>query len=303
MSLVFNLPVSPRNLIAEAARKTSAGQAVAMITLINIEGSAPYPIGSQMLVDETGDFVGQITGGCAETALADQAMNAMQSGDNVTQRYGLNSPFFDIQLPCGSGIDVHVDVNSGADHYQELDTALKRRAIAKHSIETPEGEFLKQYYPNERLILAGQGPILSSLAQLALASGFEVACLVQNADTAERMQSLAIDTLLLSSRQLDFAHDADAYTAVVSLFHEHDYETDILASALRSDAFYIGALGSKRTHAVRCESLLLAGIAENEIVKIHGPVGMNIGAKTPAQIAISVLAEIVNEMNNSAVYR
>ena len=291
--LQVNRPASPRNLIATALDWQQQGKRVALITLVNIEGNAPYPIGSQMLVSEHGEFAGQITGGCAETALADQAVAAIGQQENQTQRYGLDSPFFDIQLPCGSGIDVFIDTGLTVVQLEDINQELSARRAVQQTLDTGVGRFVKTYLPNERLLIFGQGPILHNLAQLAHLSGFETICFAQDESNLQALQDSGIQANLLRHHAQQFTGAADRFSGLVSLFHEHDLETDILAQALQTDLFYIGALGSRRTHAARLEALKMLGVDQSALERIHGPVGVKIGANTPAQIAVSIIAEAI----------
>lgn len=301
MPLPINLPYAPQNLISKALDWSRAGQKIALITLIGIEGNAPYPIGSQMLVNENGDYLGQITGGCAEQAIADQARESIKSGSNTNHRYGLNSPYFDIKLPCGSGIDVFINVASKESDYLAIEQALATRNLVSQQLESELGRFCKRYTPNQRVIVFGQGPILISLAELARLSGFEVICIGQDSQTVRQLDEAGIAAVELSKFGSDILDYCDAYTALVSLFHEHDHEIQILNSALRSDAFYIGALGSRSTHAQRIAALRELGNQESQLLRIHGPVGLNIGAQTPAHIAVSILAHIVEHLPKSTM--
>ena len=300
MSLAINAPFSPRNLIATAVEWLQRGDRIAMLTLVAIEGSAPYPIGSQMLVNQQGEYRGQITGGCVETALAEQAVIAINSGLDATHRYGLGSPFFDIQLPCGSGIDVFIDVSTELAQFTEIRSALDvRRPVQQEMqqvLQSGQAAFTRTYYPNERLIIIGQGPIFASLAQLALLSGFEVICIAPDAGNIQRLTDLGIVANPIQTAVPDFTAYCDKFTALVSLFHEHDFETDVLRAALQTDLYYIGALGSQRTHAVRLQALRDQGIEGHSPDKIFGPVGIDLKAETPAQIAVSVLAQVIQKM-------
>ena len=130
-------------------------------------------------------------------------------------------------------------------------------------------------------MLFGQGLIVKCLTELANNAGFEV--------------------LLFDYQQsFDIQKYCDQYTALVSLFHEHDLETDILLSVLDSELFYIGALGSQKTQLARLKKLEERGVSSQQLKKIHGPVGLNIGAVTPSQIAVSILAQVIAVMNNHA---
>lgn len=278
MTIIDHLATEPRERINDAVRWLEQGDQIAMLTLINIEGNAPYPIGSQMLVSSRGNYLGQITGGCAEVALAEQAKIAIAISHNTVERYGLDSPYFDIQLPCGSGVDVYFDVTTPLQAYRDIQESLTRRAAVECSIEYGDQRIAKEYLPNERLLIVGKGPIVQALIESARHTGFDVVYFID--ESAEVINEYC-----------------DQYTVLVSLFHEHELEIDILAMAVKTNLFYIGALGSKRTHQARLENLAEKGCERRNLDKIHGPVGANIGAVSPGQIAISILSEIVDVMN------
>jgi xanthine dehydrogenase accessory factor len=278
MSIEVHSAAEPRELLSQAVAWLEAGRQIALLTLVNIEGNAPYPVGTQMLVNDKGEYKGQITGGCAEVALADQAVQQIKSGQNASERYGLNSKYFDIQLPCGSGIDVHFDVQKSADSYRLIAQHLAARQTVTDRIEHAGMAFSKTYLPNERILLFGEGPIKSALVELACRSGFDV-LEIRNAS------------------QKNFESVCDQHTSMVSLFHEHDKEIDLFALGLRFDLFYFGALGSRNTHAQRLEKLRAKGLSDALMAKIHGPIGSDIGAVSPAQIAVSILSEIISVMN------
>ncbi len=297
MSLIYTQSDNPRELVEPVIKWLGLGRRVVMTTLVNIEGNAPYPVGSQMAVNDRGDYLGQITGGCAETAIADQALMVMSNGESKTLRYGLDSPFFDIQLPCGSGIDVFFDCEITLESMSAIADQLSAREVYRQTLDTALGAFERTYLPSTRLMLFGQGPILVMLAELAIKSGFDVACIAQNEHTLAILENAGLDGMPLHQAQNRFAAELDKFGAMVSLFHDHDIETALLAGALNTDAFYIGALGSKRTHLARLEALRSCGVDESSFGRIYGPVGKNIGANTPAQIAVSILAEVIESLN------
>jgi xanthine dehydrogenase accessory factor len=297
MSLIYTLSSQPTELIQSAINYLTAGRKVALMTLVGIEGNAPYPVGSQMLVTDDGDYLGQITGGCAETAIADQALLLIDRRENTTLRYGLDSPFFDIRLPCGSGIDVYFDTSITLENLSLIAAQLEQRRVYSQILNTAVGAFKKTYLPNARLILFGQGPILVLLAELAIRSGFDVACVAQNQHTEKLLASAGLAVLSLERARTEFALELDEFGAMVSLFHEHELEVELLAEALKTKAFYIGALGSRRTHAARLESLKIHAVETSQFERICGPVGLDIGANTPAHIAVSILAEVIQKMN------
>lgn len=278
MPIKFIPAAEPRELISQALQWLREDHQLAMLTLINIEGNAPYPVGTQMLVNERGEFCGQITGGCAEIALSHQAVELIQQGHNTVERYGLNSKYFDIQLPCGSGIDVHFDVQKTTQDYQGIFQSLSNRLMINDCIEGGGFKLNKSYLPNERVLIVGQGPIKTKLAELASLGGFDVVLI-------DHLEPMALEAY------------NDRYTALISLFHEHDLEIDLFARSLKFDLFYYGALGSHRTHATRLSQLRDRGLDDSLLDRIHGPIGSDIGAVSPAQIAISILSELVSVMN------
>lgn len=298
MPFIYNQAIQPSELIRPALKWLENGHQIILVTLINIEGNAPYPVGSQMLINEHSEYIGQITGGCAESAIADQAVMVMNKGANLVQRYGLDSPFFDIKLPCGSGIDVYFDCLMTQQKLELISATLEQRKDCFYDYETSQGAFTKVYKPTPRLILLGQGPILVVLAELAIMSGFDVACIAQNIQTETLLSQAGLKSQPLSHSSDMVSQELDCYTAMISLFHEHELEIGLLMQALETDAFYLGALGSRRTHVTRLESLIMHGVERSQLARLRGPVGLDIGANSPAQIAVSILAEVIAEMNS-----
>ncbi len=284
------------NNILATASDWSKASPVAIATLVNIEGSAPYPIGAQMVVASDGRFAGQITGGCAERAIADHAVQAIREQSNGLHRYGLDSPYFDIQLPCGSGIDVHFEVGHEHASLNTMQSSLTNREVLKHTLEWGAERFEKIYTPQPLLVLAGQGPILLELARSLDLCGFDTHVLAQNEETLELFQSAKVEAALVHEydvRELP----SDAFTGLVSLFHEHDRELPLLMQAFERPYFYIGALGSRKTHAARLEALRALGASDLQLDRIHGPVGVAVRATTPSQIAVAIAAQAIDELN------
>lgn len=259
------------------------GKRCALLTLVACHGGSPRPAGSQMAVCEDGRNVGLISGGCIEKALVLDAIAAIERGENHTERYGEGSRFRDLRLPCGSGIDIHFDVGLDDGTVAAVVDAVRDRREAV--LET--GGLQRLYPPALRLIVVGQGPIMASTVQFARALEMETVAYSPDMDTLEGLRREGFDALPLEAYG---AAVFDRHTAVLTLFHDHDHETDVLARAVASPAFYIGALGSRRAHSVRLERLGDMGI-DGE--RIRGPVGLDIAARTPPEIALSALAEIV----------
>jgi xanthine dehydrogenase accessory factor len=223
-------------------------------------------------------------------------------------RYGAGSPYIDIRLPCGSGIDVWFDTTlPDADLDALLAARAERRtacliidpqagaAHAQHGVpsDVPASAYLRRYDPVLRLVLVGKGPILPLLAQLAHAMDFEVHAFSSEPETLELAAPHAAVTGHLATPVSLRDPGFDDHTAFVSLFHEHEWEPPILDLALRSPCFYLGALGSQRTQAARVQTLAEQGLSQTHIARLHAPVGLPLGGKNPPEIALSILAEIV----------
>ncbi|MDG9669719.1 XdhC family protein [Hahella sp. CR1] len=312
----MSAPMFVENVIPAACAWLAQGARVALITLVGADGSSPRPLGSQMAVREDGVAVGLISGGCVEAALTHEAVAALADGRNRKLRYGKDSPFFDIRLPCGSGIDVLIDVNVGADVlFAVRDQQLQRQPAllcmdleraasgdgAYLQLEACSGmqasdsyangdRFVRVYNPATRLLAFGRGEIFRQLLMLTPAMGYEV--LAVSPGDASGYAPPGV-TRLHTPDHFEEGW-SDAWTAAALLFHDHEWELPILRNLLRTDCFYIGALGSLRTQALRREQLATEGVSATEVDRVKGPIGLNIGGKTPPEIAISILAEIIS---------
>lgn len=285
---------------------------VALITLVNVEGSSPRPLGSQMAVSEDGQSAGLISSGCLERTLVLDALQAIRDRSCHVERYGKGSRFIDLRLPCGSGIDIHFDTGIAQDLVARLMAARRQRRPITLAIDTlrherkiiyegltmktrqsADGLFFRAYRPDCRIVLAGNGPIMPMLAQMCRLAEQEQILMPTDASTRARLMELGFRTGAVMSPEAIGGDGIDAWTSFVLLSHEHDYDAAVLARVLSTPAFYVGALGSRKTHAKRCEALAAMGVAPHAIARIHGPVGLPIGAATPPEIATSILADII----------
>ncbi len=283
------------------------GLKTALVTLIATDGSAPRPLGSQMAIAENGKAVGNITGGCAEAAIIAEAQARIAQLTNGSVRYGVGSPYIDIRLPCGSGIDVYFDVEFGDAALAQLLAAQRARQPAALVIDPQKqqtkvllGEiglathgYTRAYPPTTRLVIAGKGPLVPILAQLAHAADFEVLAFSPEPETLEATTPYALRAEYLATAEAFRFAEFDRWTAFVSLFHEHEWEPLILTQALHAECFYVGALGSQRTHQARLALLRELALAEDLIARLHAPVGLRLGGKNPPEIALAILAEMV----------
>ena len=259
----------------------------ALATLVEIDGSSPRPLGSQMVVASTGKSIGQISGGCCENAIRAEAIDALENETNKLLRFGKDSPFIDIQLPCGSGITVKIDrfvpdyviyelsENHSCRQSSTLLISLNLNEdirLLTQSTEPRDDDFSKQYNAPIKLFVAGKGPIVSALKQQASLLEMDWELCTENGDFAEKI---------------------DQWSCVITLYHDHEKEDAYLIPSLKTNAFYIGSLGSQKTHQQRLFRLLDKGCDENDLKRIKGPVGIPIKSKSPPEIALSIMAEIL----------
>jgi xanthine dehydrogenase accessory factor len=271
-----------------ALQSLDGGYGAALVTLVEIRGGAARSIGAQMAVRDDGLYCGFVSGGCTEAAVAAEAVIALQEGTDRSLRLGEGSPFFDIVLPCGGGITLAIHVIRNASVLRKALAFLQRRipvCLRYHAraqtlaFEPGEGLagwkgdfFMRAYRPRQRLIAGGTPMETGAVARVAAASGYEVL-------VVERGCSLSADQL-------------DRDTAVAILYHDIDKELPFLACALASPAFYIGALGSRRTHAKRCAVLRQLGYGECDLARIKAPIGIFDKARDTNSLALSILADV-----------
>ncbi|MGO7860417.1 XdhC family protein [Rhizobium ruizarguesonis] len=279
----------PVELLRFAIDAYSVG-AAALATLVDIRGGAARALGAHMAVAADGQFCGYVSGGCVEAAVATEALLAMAQGCDRTVKFGDGSPFFDIVLPCGGGISVAIHVLKDVGALRHVLDRLERRQAAglayspgQQALEPveplPRAQWLEQdfvtvYRPRTRVVLSGQTIEAQAVARLAEASGYDV--IVRGQGEGGRVAADIIDP----------------FTAVVLLHHELDAEAAILEIALASPGFYIGALGSTRTHRRRVERLRAMAFRRDDIARIKAPIGMFGPTRDATSLALSVLADI-----------
>ncbi|WP_010140471.1 XdhC family protein [Oceanicola sp. S124] len=301
-----------------------SGRKAALATVVETWGSAPRRIGSQLVISGSGEMAGSVSGGCVEGAVVTEALEALEQGAPRLLEYGVSDgDAFAVGLACGGTIRVLVQPVGSAfppDHLQAL-VAARRARQAVAVISSPEGvvqevttegrderfrldrsgfdetgRFIAVQTPPLRLLVVGAVHIAQALVPMARLAGF-AATVIDPRDsfaTPERFP----DTRLINDwpDEVIAAQPMDLRTALVLLTHDPKLDDPALLAGLRSRAFYIGALGSTRTHAKRLERMREAGVSEADLARIHGPVGLDIGAANPAEIAVSILAQMVQAL-------
>lgn len=229
-------------------------------------------------------------------------------------RFGMNSLFVDIRLPCGGGIDLHFHVNVQPEVISEAYKKLLDRTPFTLGLSPDAGYaqiinentdfqdsswqgevFHRRYTPVTRLVLIGRGIELESLARVGQAVGLDVVAFSPEKANLKNISGYGATTRHMTSPSRIPLMPADPWTAIVFLFHDHDWETILLEQALETDAFYVGALGSRRTHERRSESLAAAGVPAEKIERVHGPIGLFGPTRDASTLSLSILAEISEE--------
>jgi xanthine dehydrogenase accessory factor len=297
-----------------------AGHAVWLVTVIETWGSAPRPPGALLAMRDDGLVVGSVSGGCVEDDLIDRVRKGERVGKPSLIHYGVSKEeAARFGLPCGGNLRLvqeplrdtaWIDEVLGRTSRHELVARTAHLATGKVTVEAGrrgeafafDGATLRALYgPRWRMLVIGAGQLSRSLAQMALGLDFEVTV----CDPREEYH-LTWDvpgTIFSTAMPDDVALEMqlDPHTAVVAVTHDPKLDDLVLLEALKSPAFYIGALGSRGNTARRKERLALFDLSTAEIERLHGPIGLDIGSRTPAEIAVSILAEIVAVRNGVAL--
>jgi xanthine dehydrogenase accessory factor len=245
---------------------------IALATVLATRRSAPRPVGSKLAVSEQGELAGSVSGGCVESEVALTAREVLENGEPQMLTYGItDEQAGSVGLPCGGEIDVGLERIS----LSELERLV--REAAPH-----------------RLVVFGAVDIAEALCRGAKELGWDTVVADPRATFATRDRIRTANELLVEWPEEALERIAlNERSAVVVLTHEERFDVPALVGALRSDAFYVGALGSRRTQERRRERLLSEGLSEAEIDRLSGPTGLDLGAETPAETAVSILAEIL----------
>jgi xanthine dehydrogenase accessory factor len=305
-----------------------AGHGSVLATVMETWGSAPRPAGSQLAISGNGQIMGSVSGGCVEGAVVAEAVEALADGKPRVLTYGVSDDdAFAVGLACGGTIRVLVEPVGGALPEEMLRDLVKARAARRgvaYSVNLADwtrslgdgsgdaavaarlqsdkagmeddGRLIVPFSAPLRMIVVGAVHIAQPLVAMARLCGY-APTLIDPRETFGAAARFPGEVILA-----DWPDEAmaslvpDARTAVVTLTHDPKLDDPALFAALASPAFYIGCLGSTRTHAKRLDRLRAAGVTDLQIGRLHAPVGLNIGAKSPAEIAVSIIAQITQSL-------
>lgn len=312
---------SQHHIIARVASWLSEGKAVWLSTIIKTWGSSPRPIGSMMACTQDGELVGSISGGCIEEDFLQQlregALKARYESEKkpFMVHYGVSAEEqARLRLPCGGQLHVLLEFIQATPHnidtFNAIDSALNQHhrisrrvdLISGHIDTSPQSaddavilshvQMLHSLSPKYRLLLLGAGDVARYVAELALSMDYDVTLCDPRPHYLDNWFVPGVQ--LSSDLPDDLVRDqfSNPYSGIIALAHDPRVDDMALMEGLKTDAFYIGAMGSERTSENRRLRLPELGLSAAEIAKLHAPIGYMIGSKTPAEIAISILAEV-----------
>jgi xanthine dehydrogenase accessory factor len=304
-------PLDVLRFVMEAGQR---GHQAALVTITGLTGSSSRSIGALMGVSADGGFAGSLSGGCIEAAVVAEAQEAIRDGRPRQVRYGAGSPYIDIRLPCGGGVDLLFQPNPDPGEIREAVVCLERRQplvlaqgraggiciLPSLARQVPgwqmpgwQGEtFISWYAPPLALVVIGHGAESLALLRLGLTLGTEMRLFSPDERVATDAETLGarVKALTVPGPLPDLV--ADPWSALV--FHDHAWEPVLLEQALTQPWFFIGAMGSRGTHANRLESLRERGLPEEALMRIVAPLGLIPSARDPVTMALSALAQVVD---------
>lgn len=287
-------------IIGLGAVHVRASRPFALITSLDIKGGAAREVGSLALVDSEGAMTGYLSNGCIDRDIKLHAEEALQSGRRKLIRYGDGSRFADLKLPCGGALTVLIDPQPDWRQIMAAasDFAARKPATLSFQADDACGAELSRtftYPPRTRLVLAGRGAIFRSTAQIGHAIRHDLHLLSPDTEDLSAVGHLsAVPPIHLTTPgKADRLPMLDAYAAFLTLFHDHEWEPELLRLALDTPARFIGSLGSRRTHEMRRESLRQMGVPEGSLARLRGPIGLVPSLRDASTIAVSAIAEVV----------
>jgi len=301
------------SVLQSAVEWLQSGQSVAIATVVQTWGSAPRPVGSWLAIRADGQVAGSVSGGCVEDDLIRRVQTEILTRDipemvvyGVTQQEAAR-----FGLPCGGTLRLLVEPRPELVVLEKLLENISSHQITRRTVNISSGkstlstgnrndeffcteqEMQTTYGPRWRMVIIGAGQLSLYTADFALASDFEVIVIDPREEYAEGLNRTDIRFSKGMPDDVLLEIGVDSHTAVVALTHDPKLDDMALMEALKSPAFYVGALGSRKNTQKRKERLLEFDLSREQVEKLHGPVGLYIGALTPPEIAVSILAEVI----------
>lgn len=294
-----------------------SGRQCALVTVTKTWGSSPRPEGATLVIAEDGSVVGSVSGGCIEDDLIERVRNegiVRTTPEIVT--YGITADeAHRFGLPCGGTIQLAIEPLAGKSKIAELLQRLSQHELIARRLDLATGEvelalagdlthlqlsdaaLTTLHGPRWRLLIIGAGQLSRFLASIALGMDYHVTVCDPREEYREGWQVEGVQVVHAMPDDMVLEMRLDSRSAVVALTHDPKLDDLALMEALKSEAFYVGAIGSRMNNAKRRERLKEFDLTDADLAKLHGPIGLYIGSKTPAEIAISILAEMTAVKN------
>ncbi|MEP0190312.1 MAG: XdhC family protein [Erythrobacter sp.] len=285
------------------------GQDSVLVTVCAVEGSSMRNPGTIMGIAQDGSFAGSLSGGCIEQAVVAEALDVLKTGVPRVVRFGAGSPYLDIKLPCGGGLDLHFCPLGRSDFASGCLRAIRGRIPfsirvgaqaaepvsqwCKTAFNAETGEGVFGHWPTPRLQIIGHGAGVEALARLGRTMGCNARVLTPDERIIKALRADGVEADLIKRRTQIEMLQSDAWTANIFLFHDHDWEIDLIAGALLEPHFYIGAMGGRKAHAMRSDGLQAKGITQAQLETIRAPIGVFHSSRDPQTLALSTLTEVI----------
>src|SRR5438309_111716 len=301
-----------REILDELRQWNDAGEEIALATVIETWGSSPRPLGSTMAVTRSGKMAGSVSNGCIEGAVFEEAQKVLKSGQAKIAAFGVaDDVAFEVGLACGGHIEVFVQP-LGKVHRQLIgmlnrdEAATLRTNLTTGEAElvsgTPPGTelarrdgelFVEPFRRPAHLVIIGAIHIAIPLHRLAKLMGYRVTVIDARAKFATKERFPEADELMVAWPDEAMSKiPIDSSTYIVVLTHDPKFDLPALRSVLKKDAGYIGAIGSRKTNQNRFDALRKEGFTEEQLARVHGPIGLDLGVRGAEATALGILAEI-----------
>jgi xanthine dehydrogenase accessory factor len=289
-----------------------AGQKATLATVIRTWGSAPRPVGAMLVIRDDGHVVGSVSGGCVEDDLIERVKAHQATGGKPeVVTYGVTADqAARFGLPCGGTLQLALEPVKAESHFKELLATIERHELVARFLDMEtgnvrlesgrwsdmlefDGKILKSIHgPRWRLLIIGAGQTSRFLAQMAQALDYQVTVCDPREEYAAEWNVPGAALVRGYPDDAVLQLNPDPHLAVIALTHDPKLDDAALTEALKSPAFYVGALGSRLNNEKRRKRLADFDLSADEIARLHGPVGLRIGSKTPAEIAVAIVAEM-----------
>jgi xanthine dehydrogenase accessory factor len=301
-----------REVLSELTQWSKAGEDIALATVVETWGSSPRPLGSKMVVTRSGKMAGSVSNGCIEGAVFEEAQKVLKSREPKVAAFGVaDEVAFEVGLACGGHIEVFIQPLRPA--HQQLLAMLQRNEPATLLTNLVSGEaeliegspagselarregyvFTEPFRRPAHLVIVGAIHIAIPLHRLAKLMGYRVTIVDARAKFATKERFPEADELIVSWPDEAMARlSIDNSTYVVILTHDPKFDLPALRSVLTKDAGYIGAIGSRKTNSNRFDVLRSEGFTEEQLSRVHGPIGLDLGGRGAEETALGILAEI-----------